>query len=492
MLCCLLVALTLLVCAGNARILPTNYDVVWTEPGSVINGSSSSMPVGGGDTSLNVWVENGTVLFYIGKDGCFDENNSLLKLGRVRLSLEPNPFARDDRFEQTLLLEDGYIRIRGANKSTVEIWVDVYDPVIHVELSTASPTYLTASWETWRYRDRVMNISEQAQSSWNSIPNVEAITKQDNVSFWKHDSILMSHRNANSRVFSASLLQQHLIDYKAELYDPLENNTFGLLMRGDGLRSSDVTSGLYVNSSYKSWNLRNKEARNSFSVTLTAHVNQTATYADWEDQLRSISTSAVSNTHDKTIAWWHNFWNRSHIFVNSDYSIDDPSFQVGRNYQLFRYMLGCNTGSKWPSKFNGALFTFDPFFVNPDYPFSPDFRLWGGGTYTAQNQRLLYWPLLKSADLDVMLPQFDFYLRAVPTSLVRGRAYYDINHSWFTEQIDNSGLPQIFNFNADEYIYQTKRPLSFNPGLEFNAWTIWQSDTVVSWVDLPTCVQTKS
>lgn len=204
---CLLASLIGLICAGNARILPSNYDVVWTEPASVSHGSSSSMPVGGGDISLNVWVENGTVLFYIGKDGCFDENNSLLKLGRVRLSLHPNPFVKSDGFEQRLLLEDGYIRIRGTNNSTVNIWVDVYNPVIHVELSTASPTHLTASLETWRYQNHVMNISEQAQSSWNSIPNIAAITKQDNISFWQHDSILMSHRNANSRVFDASLKQ---------------------------------------------------------------------------------------------------------------------------------------------------------------------------------------------------------------------------------------------------------------------------------------------
>ena len=98
-------------------------------------------------------------------------------------------------------------------------------------------------------------------------------------------------------------------------------------------------------------------------------------------------------------------------------------------------MLGCNVFSKWPSKFNGALFTVDPYYANPDYPFTPDFRLWGGGTYTAQNQRLEYWPLLKTGDLDVMIPQFDFYKRIVNTSTLRGRVYYDINHSWLTEQI---------------------------------------------------------
>jgi hypothetical protein len=480
MFCSILVFVGLFVYTGAARILPSSYDVVWTELAPVANGSSSSMPVGGGDISLNVWVENGTILFYVGKDGSFDENNSLLKLGRVRLALDPNPFEAGKQFEQRLVLEDGYIQIRGADNTIVKIWVDVSNPVIHADISTSTPVHLTASWESWRYRDHVMNISEQAQSSWNSIPNVTAITRKDNISFWQQNSILMSHRNINSRVFDASLAQQHLIDYKSELYDPLTNNTFGLLMRGEGLRTAGVTSGYYVNSSFKSWSLRSTEEKKSFDLTLVAHTNQTATHDDWETQLLSIDAAATTEAQDETIAWWHSFWNRSYIFINADSSDSDPSFQVGRNYQLFRYMLACNAGSKWPSKFNGALFTFDPVYVNPDYPFSPDFRLWGGGTYTAQNQRLEYWPLLKTGDLDIMIPQFNFYQRIVPTSLVRGRIYYDINQSWLTEQIDHSGLPQIFNFNADRFIYQTKRPSSFNPGLEFNAWTIWLSDTVVS------------
>lgn len=35
-----------------------------------------------------------------------------------------------------------------------------------------------------------------------------------------------------------------------------------------------------------------------------------------------------------------------------------------RNYTLFRYMLGCNAYSQWPTKFNGGLFTFDPMYVD--------------------------------------------------------------------------------------------------------------------------------
>lgn len=72
-------------------------------------------------------------------------------------------------------------------------------------------------------------------------------------------------------------------------------------------------------------------------------------------------------------------------------------------------MLGCNAYGSVPTKFNGGLFTFDPCHVDEKQSFTPDYRKWGGGTMTAQNQRLVYWPMLKSGDFDMMPSQFDFY-----------------------------------------------------------------------------------
>lgn len=83
--------------------------------------------------------------------------------------------------------------------------------------------------------------------------------------------------------------------------------------------------------------------------------------------------------------------------------------EITRNYTLFRYMLGCNAYGSVPTKFNGGLFTFDPCHVDEKQSFTPDYRKWGGGTMTAQNQRLVYWPMLKSGDFDMMPSQFDFY-----------------------------------------------------------------------------------
>ena len=37
---------------------------------------------------MNVWVEDGELLFYVSRSGTFDEHNTLLKQGRVRVTLD--------------------------------------------------------------------------------------------------------------------------------------------------------------------------------------------------------------------------------------------------------------------------------------------------------------------------------------------------------------------------------------------------------------------
>ena len=138
-----------------------------------------------------------------------------------------------------------------------------------------------------------------------------------------------------------------------------------------------------------------------------------------------------------TRVWWDEFWERSHICLQpSSAQPEDPVWQVGRNYQLFRYMLGCNRAGEYPTKFNGGLFIYDPGYVREDLADeSADFRMWGGGSHTAQNQRLVYWPMLKSGDFDLMPPQFEYYRRGLPGAEARTRLYWGHEGCSFTEQL---------------------------------------------------------
>ncbi len=100
------------------------------------------MPCGDGDTGMNVWVENGDLLCYVQRSGCFDENNQYLKLGRLRVRLEPNPFATNATFQQELKLRQGSVEISGKQGDLdvkIEGWADVFHPVVHVDVNASQP-----------------------------------------------------------------------------------------------------------------------------------------------------------------------------------------------------------------------------------------------------------------------------------------------------------------------------------------------------------------
>ncbi|ORY05705.1 hypothetical protein BCR34DRAFT_675600 [Clohesyomyces aquaticus] len=390
--------------------LPDTYDVSWTTQS---NNSAGSMPLGGGDIGLNVWSENDTILFYIAKSGTFDENNSMLKLGRVRLTLDPNPFAAGT-FRQTLKLNDGYVLFDGAGNATMKLWVDVFHPVIHVELEAA--------------QDVMLN---QEQSSW-SFDN--ATTYADVTTF--HDGgVRMMHHNLDTTVFDFTVAQQHLSEYKSTMYNPLTANTFGLWMSSPDLAPGNVTDGHYVNTNFKAWNLYSKTAKSSYNLQIVIGQAQESTKT-FHASLDSAAKSACNNSQSDTIKWWHSFWDRSYIMINENAGPADGTFQVGKNYQIFRFMQGCNSFSEWPLKFNGGLWTFDPVFVNPDAAFTPGYRRWTGGIFTAQNQRLVYWPLLKSGDFDFMKSQFDYYKRITSNAQLRGRVYFGQRNNTANEFVD--------------------------------------------------------
>ncbi|MDC0935385.1 hypothetical protein OAS39_03785 [Pirellulales bacterium] len=63
---------------------------------------------------------------------------------------------------------------------------------------------------------------------------------------------------------------------------------------------------------------------------------------------------------ERMLAWCADFWQRSWMVLQPEGGADSEVWRVGRNYQLFRYQLGCNYGGEYPSRFNGASFTYDP------------------------------------------------------------------------------------------------------------------------------------
>ncbi len=449
------------------------YNIVWNTQSK---NSSESMPCGGGDIGLNVWVENGEIFFYLSQSGMFDENNALLKAGRVRLQLSPNPFA-GKTFRQELILKDGYVNISGSNgkvTADINIWVDIFHPAIHLGIKTNHPVKAIAAYESWRYVNRTSSTKENKANSW-KWANVPVVTQKDNISL-KDNSILFYHRNLDSTVFDVTVKHEGLESVKDSLFNPLKQLIFGGLMQGDNMQFTGTYLGKYLDADFQGWKLESKKAETVNSVNIILHTNQTASTDQWKEELATITQRSLENKTQlwqNTKQWWHEFWNRSFVFIDTkEQHLSSASWQTGRNYQLFRYMLGCNAYGKYPTKFNGGLFTYDPVFTDSSLHGTPDHRNWGGGTFTAQNQRLVYWPMLKSGDIDMMQPQFDFYAKLLSNAETRTRTYWKHNGASFTEQMENFGLPNIAE-------YGLKRPADFDKGVEYNAWLEYEWDTVL-------------
>lgn len=122
-------------------------DVTWTTLGKNEN---DSMPIGNGDLAANVWTEqNGDLVLLLAKSDAWTELGKLVKLGRVRISLKPNPFAGTADFAQVLKLEKGAIELRSGG-NLVRVWVDANQPVMRVETRLEQPAELQARLEMWR------------------------------------------------------------------------------------------------------------------------------------------------------------------------------------------------------------------------------------------------------------------------------------------------------------------------------------------------------
>ena len=427
-------------------------DYVWTTQSQ---NSSGSMPCGGHDVGMNVWVENGDILFYVSKSGMLDENNTLLKAGRFRLNIKGQPFSGTD-FEQRLCLDDGAIYIKGKGIS-IRLWADVYQPKVFVEMNATHKADATLSYESWRYKDRPVTKAECQQGSykWN-IP-ADCTTFADSIKAAKN-SIDFWHTNRSYTVFDYTVSREGLDAIKNELYNPIGGKTFGGSITMPGFKFTGTSTGTYASTDYKAWHYSATGIRQA-TVSIDLYTGETASTALSAKKSKAQSTK-----------WWHQFWQRSFITAEGE------GAAMARNYELFRYMLGCNAYGEYPTKFNGSLFTFDPVYADPKCPFTPDFRKWGGGTMTAQNQRLVYWPMLKSGDTDMMKAQFDTYLRMLPNATRRTKFYWNHDGASFSEQIENSGLP-----NPTEY---GKHKPGDDPGMDRNAWLEYQWDTALEFCSM--------
>lgn len=436
--------------ASAADYKPKDY--VWTTQS---RNSSESMPCGGHDIGMNVWVEDGDVLFYVSQSGWFDENNTLLKAGRWRIHFDDQPAV--GTFEQRLCLNDGAIYITLGDMK-IRLWADVMEPVVFCDISSKKKVKTTLSYESWRYKDRNITKAECQQTSYKWTLPDGTVTFADSIEVL-NNNLHFYHQNRNETVFDYTVKREFLEEEKDQLYNPIGGLRMEGTMKINGLLYKGTHDGEYAGTDYRAWDFCGETKKGGFSICLGK------------------ATCSASISKKRSAQWWHQYWQRSWIQTDNQ-----EAAEMVRNYELFRYMLGCNAYGQWPTKFNGGLFTFDPLHVAspPALPnregateeiYTPDYRKWGGGTMTAQNQRLVYWPMLKSGDADMMKAQLDTYLRMLTTAKLWAQHFWGHGGACFHEQIENSGLP-----NPAEY---GKPKPGQDRGVGRNAWLEYEWDTAL-------------
>lgn len=421
------------------------YDVTWTTPSE---NPAGSMPFGGGDMGGNIWVEKGNIYLYLQKSGCFSDNGEYLKLGRVRISFNPNPFEEPNLFIQKLKLEDGYVSIKARNNKAdvdIKLWVDIVSKSVHMTSQSNKPININVAYENWRTKDHELKDADKGRFGCYGFEGYPGkIWKTTDTIQYSKNAVLFYHRNSPDPVSPAVMIDQQGLSSKKDLITNRNSNlTFGGIIYGNNMIPSVRGEGIFYGTPYKSWSLKNRRKARNYHIVIATNCEQTPVTEIWIDNLQRIckTIDAPSTNFKRNVEWWNKFWTRSWIITDPLKKEKDPRiWQMGRNYQLMRYQLGCNLYGEYPTKFNGGNFTFDPVCVNSKMKHDPDWRQWGGDVFTAQNQRLLYWPMLKSGDFDGMKSQFNIYEWGLPGAIAKVREHFGHAGAVFCEYAHSSGL----------------------------------------------------
>lgn len=407
--------------------------VSWTTLGKDEN---DSMPIGNGQFGANVWTEqNGDLLLLLSSPDTWTETGKLVKLGRVRVKLSPNPFVGATDLTQSLKVESGTIEIKkGADILTV--WVDASNPVLHVNGKFASPVKVDATLESWR---KTQPITAFKPTDHTRIMTGDVGPKADPDILFPADrnQLTWCHFNVSS-YFPYLLKQEHLESMLGKTTDPLLHRCFGAVVSGTGLvKTGDNT-------------LSSKTAAKTTHLQVMANIyGRYNSPSEWRSatdrKFLTLSKLNIDNSYRQHKLWWQNFWNRSWVNVSGSAEAD----AVSQGYAMQRYMVACSSRGELPTKFNGGIFT-----VGHDLPdttrqtnnnHDADYRAWGD-SYWNQNNRLLYWPLIASGDINLIKPWFSMYINALPLAKAKDRIYNQQDGASYPETMHFWGLSNLADF----------------------------------------------
>ncbi|MCU0780507.1 MAG: DUF5703 domain-containing protein, partial [Akkermansiaceae bacterium] len=348
--------------------------------------------------------------------------------GLIRLRFGQPVFAKD--FRQELRLLESEIVISGSGPSgkpcTVTLWCDADQPVVRVGIRSGEPHTLTVSYETWS--------------------NFQASHHDGGFEWVKR---LPEENPRRLRDMKA----QGMEAFAHQIPDPLSKLTLGGRLDAPGMIALPPSKGKFNNLDTQVTTVSTAAPVGGLDLTFTLRMEQDASRTSWQTNLAASAMQAGASARESraaSLAWWRNFWNRSHIFINCGdgkahagvSGLKSPAaaaWEAGRNYQLIRYMLAANTSGRAMTLFNGGNFTCTG---------NPDSRNWDGCQFMGQNQMLVYWPMMRSGDFDLLKVGADFYRDRAGMRRRHAGKFWDIEGITYPEPLSIFGLDAI-GTNAD-------------------------------------------
>ena len=434
----------------------SRYNVIWNSPSKDATGV---MPLGNGDIAAGVYaIENGDLYLLLAKNDAYTYMGDIFKTGRVRISVSPNPFLTGKSFRQTLDLTTGSILIE-ADGITLRVWADANRPVYHIEINSPKEVAVTAQSDLWKRIDyTIFNVVKLYTSPFVAKPDA---TPTQDVRLEKGGKILWYFAVGDKSTYPDDLKFYHVEQMASKFADPFKYNTFGNLLESPQLK---LTSGVLTGKG------------KTFDVRIHALTMQTPESSKWVETIEKQAARPVDVKKDWTnhCRWWADFWKRSWIIATdntvpkevreklfgeaSDIGArkeEDGAALTSQSYNVFRFLMACQSRGRVQTKFNGGLFTQQlklkessrksrsNMVQQPDGSWltNEDDRLWGR-RFTFQNQRLLYWPLLASGDFDVMKPFFSYYSNVLEMRKAITKAWFGHDGAYYRENIEPTGAEQ--------------------------------------------------
>jgi hypothetical protein len=298
----------------------------------------------------------------------------------------------------------------------LRVWVDVFQPVVHLEGQSESPLEVAVSLE---YPTGLAMAPHHAGQTYGPLDR-EGRVDGDAIEWWERSPAIDEARIEYIRRFHAEEI--------ASLFpNPMANRTMGGRLSGSGFVADGTGQGTYDGREFRSVKLKSAAPLKEFDLRASLPIAQDATLDAWKAEVKTLAEANRSTTQadwKATRAWWREFWDRSRIVIHPGKGPDDPAWQTGRNYQLFRAMLASNRTGEFPTLFNGGPFACEP---------NPDFRNWFDCQFMAQNQRLVYWPMLKSGDFDLLKVGLEFYRRHTDLQTAWAKHFWKVDGLAFPE-----------------------------------------------------------